>query len=160
MTEKPEDFTLTYQFKATPAAIYQATATRDGIAGWWTTDTDYDDRPGSVAHMRFPGNGFFTKMKVLALKPDALVHWKCIDAGHPPDSGFADLRDWVGTEVKFEIEPVSDEKTKLKFTHVGLGPLECHGLCSSIWSFYIGTSLRSLVETGTGQPHVTEGGAQ
>lgn len=160
MTAELEDFTLTYRLRTTPAAIYRAAATRDGIAGWWTTNTDYDNRPGSIAHMQFPGNGFFAKMKVVALKPDALVHWKCIDAAHPPDAGFADPKDWVGTEVKFEIEPVSDKETKLTFTHIGLTPLECHDLCSSIWSFYIGTSLKALVETGTGQPHVEEGAAQ
>lgn len=153
MPDRARDFTLRYVLEATPEAVYKAVATREGIAGWWTTDTSYDDQLGSVAHMRFPGNGFYATMKVIALEPNHLVHWQCIDSQHPPNTGFADLKDWVGTEVRFEIGPVNDRETQLVFTHIGLGPLECREVCSSIWSFYLGTSLREMLETGSGQPH-------
>jgi uncharacterized protein YndB with AHSA1/START domain len=153
MVDTDKDFTLDLLLKAAPAVIYAAVATRSGIASWWTTHTDYDDRTGSIAHMRFPGNGFYACMKVIAREPNSLVRWHCVDAGHPPQTGLSDLKDWTRTEVSFEIRPVSDNESRLVFTHAGLAPLECHDMCSRIWTFYIGTSLKSLVETGTGQPH-------
>lgn len=29
---------------------------------------------------------------------------------------------------------------------------ECFGICRNAWSFYVGDSLRSLLETGEGKP--------
>ena len=51
------------------------------------------------------------------------------------------------------------DKTELRFTHVGLVPaFECYGDCSGAWGFYINDSLRSLITTGKGQPNQTEEG--
>lgn len=114
-------------------------------------DNDFDGKVGSIATMRFPGAGFHARMKVLALEPDRRVHWKCIDAEHPPGVS-SDPRDWVKTEIILEIDWVSYSETRLVFTHVGLAPLECHDACSNIWGFYINTSLKKLVEQGKGEP--------
>lgn len=145
------DFTLVSTFRTVPRSLFQAVATEAGIRGWWTAMTEFDGKVGSVATMRFPDAGFYARMKVLALEPAHRVHWKCIDAEHPPGVS-SDPRDWVDTEIVFEINRVSDSKTRLTFTHAGLVPLECSGVCSNIWEFYINTSLRKLVEEGKGEP--------
>jgi len=137
------------------SALTVYASSRDGIAAWWTTRTQSANPLGSVAQMQFPRSGFFAKLKVVALRCDSLVHWMCVDAEHPADTGFADLKDWIGTEVKFEIEPVSDSQTRFVFTHLGLGTLACNDVCRIIWSHCIGASPRSLVESGTGKPHQT-----
>ena len=60
--------------------------------------------------------------------------------------------EWNGTDVVFEITR-KDDKTELRFTHVGLVPaFECYGGCSGAWGFYINESLRALIATGKGQP--------
>ena len=49
--------------------------------------------------------------------------------------------------------PAGDGGTTLTFTHVGLvEDHECYGVCVQGWDFYVGQSLRELVETGTGRP--------
>jgi len=148
---KGRDFKLECVLRAAPETVYRAAATQEGIYGWWTRFTEWDGALGSVATMRFPEAGFHARMEVLALDPNRRVHWRCIEARHPPGIS-SDPEDWVGTEILFEIEPVDDERTRLTFTHVGLTPLECSDVCTSTWEFYIDTSLRKLVEEGRGEP--------
>lgn len=64
--------------------------------------------------------------------------------------------EWKSTDIIFEIAK-KDDKTELRFTHVGLVPaIECYGDCSGAWSFYINDSLRSLITTGKGKPATRE----
>jgi hypothetical protein len=64
-----------------------------------------------------------------------------------------DKNEWKGTDIVFEIAK-KDDKTELRFRHVGLVPaIECYGDCSGAWGFYINDSLRSLITTGNGQPN-------
>ena len=78
---------------------------------------------------------------------------------HTADSHLNFVKDkteWNGTEIVFEITRKED-KTELRFTHVGLVPaFECYGDCSGAWGFYINDSLRSLITTGKGQPNRQE----
>lgn len=146
-----ESFSIKLSLEADAPTAYRAVATRDGIRGWWTTFANFDDNEGSVAEMRFPGSGFFAQMRVVRLDPPRLVHWVCVDAEHPPGVS-SDRRDWIGTEITFEIEEMAAGKTQLMFTHIGLPPLECYDTCSTIWDFYIRMSLKSYVENGRGEP--------
>jgi len=145
------DFIRNIALRADPATVYRAVATREGIQGWWTLFTDFDDREGSVAEMRFPTTGFFTRMLVEKLEPYKRVHWKCVDAIHPPGMS-KDRSDWIGTEVTFEIEPGEGDATRLLFTHAGLGALDCHDVCRVIWDYFLQTSLKAYVEEGQGKP--------
>jgi uncharacterized protein YndB with AHSA1/START domain len=54
----------------------QALATRDGLAGWWTTDTQGDSSVGCVLRCRFHAKGVEVggfDIKVLALQPATQV---------------------------------------------------------------------------------------
>jgi hypothetical protein len=80
----------------------------------------------------------------------------------PPDSTMSlrieseinyveDKREWTGTKILFEIS-VQDDKTLLRFTHLGLSPqVECFDSCSNSWSQLIQQSLLSLITTGKGE---------
>ena len=37
--------------------VYDAIATRDGLAGWWTVDTQGESAVGGVLRFRFPQGG-------------------------------------------------------------------------------------------------------
>lgn len=68
----------------------------------------------------------------------------------------ADPREWIGSEIRFELEPV-ENGTRVRFTHLGLVPdFECYENCSSAWGFYINTSLRDLIADGRGAPNDTQ----
>src|SRR5262245_8409 len=91
--------------KSPPADVYNALATRDGLAGWWTNDTQGDTRVGGVIHFRFGDRGFID-MKVLELQPRKRVVWQVIDG---PE-------DWIGTKVIWDLKP-EDDDTVILFKH-------------------------------------------
>src|SRR6185369_12903215 len=60
--------------KASSKEVYEALATRDGLAGWWTTSTKGNSELGGVMEFRFSADGREIggfDMKVLELRPEA-----------------------------------------------------------------------------------------
>lgn len=78
-------------------AIYQALTTREGLAGWWTTDTKGEgNQVGGILEFRFGAGGF--DMKVTGLSPSAGVLWEVIDG---PE-------EWLGTRISWELRQEGD----------------------------------------------------
>ncbi len=119
--------------------VYTALATRDGLAAWWTTDTQGQSTSGGVIQFRFPEGGF--DMKVLELRPAERVFWEVVEG---PE-------EWVGTTVSFDLKQEGDYAIVL-FKHQGWRePVEFMYHCSTKWATFL-MSLKSLVETGKGAP--------
>lgn len=126
-----------------PHDVYKALTKREGLAGWWTTDTQGESKIGGVLKFRF-GNGGFD-MKVLELHPGRRVLWQVIDG--PPE--------WIGTEISFDLKP-KDGWTIVLFKHEGWKePVEFMHHCSTKWGVFL-LSLKSLLETGKGEPWPNE----
>jgi uncharacterized protein YndB with AHSA1/START domain len=123
----------------TPAAVYDALATLDGLRGWWTEDTTGSSDLGGVILFRFgPGD---IEMKVVELVPNELVRWEVV--GGPAE--------WIGTLVDFRIAQDGDY-TIVLFGHTGWAePVEFMYHCSTKWASFL-LSLKELVETGSGRP--------
>ncbi|MFI7551653.1 SRPBCC domain-containing protein [Micromonospora sediminimaris] len=122
-----------------PEDVYAALTTVDGLANWWTTDTDGDGEVGGVLRFRFIPGGF--DMKVLESRPAELVLWEVVDG---PE-------EWIGTRVRFELKR-EDDFTIVLFRHEGWRePVEFMYHCSTKWAIYL-MSLKQLVETGKGEP--------
>jgi uncharacterized protein YndB with AHSA1/START domain len=120
---------------------YRALTTREGLAGWWTTDTQGSSEPGAVIRFRFGERGGFD-MKVLELDPSKRVAWQVV-------SGPAD---WLGTRVSFELEQAGDF-TSILFKHEGWKePVTFMHHCSTKWAVFL-LSIKSLLETGKGAPY-------
>ena len=130
--------------KASSDQVYKALTTRDGLAGWWTTNTQGDSKLGGVIKFRFSVDGreiggFDTK--VLELRPAERVLWQVIEG--PPE--------WIGTKVSFELKQ-DGEYSIVLFKHAGWKePVEFMHHCSTKWGSFL-MSLKSLVETGQGAP--------
>ena len=119
--------------------VYQALTTVDGLAAWWTTDTEGSG--DDVLRFRFGDVGGFD-MKVLELQPDTRVRWEVVDG---PE-------EWVGTTVTFDLKQ-EGEWTIILFAHEGWREqVEFMNHCTTKWALFL-MSLKSLVETGTGAPH-------
>ena len=150
---KPKkDFELSYIYEAPALAVYNALATQVGIRGWWTECCVVAKEEGECSALVFPHGNFFATMKVLTLKKSKLVEWRCLDCQHDDKMGFRNRHDWAGTKLSFRLKAQGKAETQLLFTHHGLGTLACHGACSSIWSFFLGQSLRQMLRTGRGMP--------
>ena len=125
--------------------VYEALTTRDGLAGWWTTDTRGEGNvAGGTVDFHFTRGGVEIgdiAMKVLELAPGKQVLWQVV--GGPAE--------WIGTRVAFELRQ-EGEYCGVLFKHQGWKePVEFMHHCSTKWAIFM-MSLKSLVETGKGAP--------
>jgi uncharacterized protein YndB with AHSA1/START domain len=125
---------------SSPDDTYDALATRDGLAAWWTNDTQGDSGIGETIRFRFGEKGGF-EMRVLELDPSRRVLWEVVEGP----------AEWIGTTVRFELRQESGY-TIVLFAHRGWKePVEFMHHCSTKWATFL-MSLKSLVETGKGDP--------
>lgn len=125
--------------KSSPDDVYKALTAREGLAAWWTNDTQGESKVGGVLQFRFDAGGF--DMKVLELHPAKRVLWQVVDG---PE-------EWIGTKVSFELKQDSDY-TIVLFKHQDWKqPVEFMHHCSTKWAIFL-MSLKSLLETGKGAP--------
>jgi hypothetical protein len=151
---KTKDFTTSFTVDQSPGEVFGAV---NNVRGWWAEEIDGStDKLG--AEFKFHHKDFHrSTQKITALAPGKKVAWHVVDSHL---NFVKDKTEWKGTDIVFEITR-KDDKTELRFTHVGLVPaLECYGDCSGGWSFYINDSLRSLITTGKGQPNPKEKGGR
>ncbi len=126
--------------KSSPNEAYNALTTREGLAGWWTTDTTGDCDVGGVIKFRFGDRGFID-MKVIEREPGRRVRWQV--TGGPGE--------WIGTTVGFDLAP-DEEWTVVRFKHQGWkDSSEFRDHCSTKWATFL-VSMKSLLETGKGAP--------
>ncbi|GAA1528018.1 SRPBCC domain-containing protein [Kribbella lupini] len=125
--------------KSTTAAdVLPALTTIDGLASWWTTDTEGDASVDGIIKFRFVPGGF--DMKVVEIKPDR-VRWEVAEG---PE-------EWMGTTITFDLKQ-DGEHTVVLFAHEGWRePVEFMNHCSTKWASYL-LSLKDYVETGKGAP--------
>ena len=124
---------------SSPDKVYDALTTIDGLAGWWARDTSGSTDVGDVIKFRFVPGGF--DMLVRDLVPAEQVVWEVVDG---PE-------EWVGTTISWQIKQAGDY-TIVLFEHRGWRePVEFMAHCSTKWAVFL-MSLKSLLETGTGQP--------
>lgn len=131
--------------KSSPDAVYQALATRDGLAAWWTADTQGEGGSvGGLLAFRFSADGVEIggfEMKVLALDPAKQVLWQVV--GGPAE--------WVGTRIHWALKQ-EGEYCIVLFTHQGWQEAqEFMHHCSTKWAIFL-MSLKALLETGKGAP--------
>ena len=130
--------------KSSTDEVYKALATREGLAAWWTGDTQGESKVGGALKFRFSADGVEIggfDMKVLELDPARRVLWQVVDG---PE-------EWIGTKIDFDLKQEGDYSVVV-FKHQGWKePVEFMHHCSTKWAIFL-MSLKSLVETGKGAP--------
>ena len=124
--------------------VYKALATREGLAGWWTTSTQGDSKVGGTIQFRFSEDGRDIGgfvMKVLELQPARRVQWQVVDGP----------AEWVGTKISFDLKQEGDWAVVLFKHQDWKEPVEFMHHCSTKWATFL-ISLKALVETGKGAP--------
>jgi len=125
--------------------VYEAIATPQGVAGWWTKDTTGEGTVAGTLTTTFNDDagkriGVF-ELEVTELDPAGSVDW-LVTSG--PD-------EWIGTHIHFDLKE-EDGFTVVLFSHTGWKePVEFMNHCSTKWATFL-MSLKSFVETGTGEP--------
>ena len=131
--------------KAPLDEVYKALTTREGLAGWWTNNTEGESKVGGTLQFRFSAGGVDIggfEMKVLELHPAERVLWQVV--GGPEE--------WIGTQISWDLKQ-DGEYCIVVFKHQGWKePVEFMHHCSTKWAIFL-MSLKSLLETGKGAPN-------
>ena len=84
--------------KSSPDEVYKALTTREGLAAWWTNNTQGESKVGGVLKFRFSAGGSEIggfDMKVLELQPAKRVLWQVVDG----PSGMDRHQDKFGSQT-------------------------------------------------------------
>lgn len=131
--------------RAPAAKVYEALATTDGVAGWWTKEATGISEVGGTIDVRFltqEGREIGRMdMVVVELEPNRKVHWRFREG--PPE--------WIGTDVTFDLSQEGDQTIVLFGHRNWREAAEFMAHCSMKWATFL-LSLRALVETGEGSP--------
>jgi len=131
--------------ESSPAQLYQALSAQDGLSAWWT-QAETNAEVGGLARFRFGPNGDHqVDMKIVELVPNESVAWQCVDGP------------WTNTtDFRFEIKP-HERGSVLQFANRGWEQADEFFMhCNCKWGFFLGVSLKSYLETGSGRPHPLE----
>jgi hypothetical protein len=141
-----QDYTTSIIVDATPEQAFNGI---NNVAGWWTENTEgSSQKTGDEFTVRF-GDVHVSTQKLVDSIPGKKVQWLVT---YSRLNFIEDKAEWTGTRISFDISQV-DQKTEIRFTHVGLVPdIECYDACSNAWAPYIEQSLFKLISTGVGQP--------
>lgn len=141
-----ENYTTSLTVDQTPEEVFAAI---NNVCGWWSGEIEgITDKLGEEWTYHYK-DIHYSKHKITELTTGKKIVWHVLDSYL---NFVEDKTEWIGTDITFDIFKVN-EKTKVRFTHVGLAPqAECFGKCSDAWGFYINTSLKSFIMTGKGEP--------
>jgi hypothetical protein len=127
---------------AAPSAAHAALTTQAGYRGWWAKNCDVSEKPGGEATLRFDKGGTPVTMKWRIDEQSAQrIRWTCI--GH-------DAPSWIGTTLEWIIAPEGDG-VSVTLTH-GDWREPVPDQVKQGWHHFVGDSLKSFLETGTGKP--------
>jgi uncharacterized protein YndB with AHSA1/START domain len=131
---------------APPEAVYEALTTAEGLAGHWTDQLEVPEEEGGTARFGFgPAWAQTLELRVDELDPARSVVWT-------PTGGFPG---WVGTSIRWRLEPSEDGGTVLGFRHTGWPDAEADGemaRCGYTWAMIV-DRLRAQLATGTRAPY-------
>ena len=141
-----QNFTTSFLVDQTPEQVFAAV---NNVRGWWSEEIDGStDKLGAEFKYHYKDLHRSTQ-RITEFVPNQKVVWHVLKSHI---NFVEDKSEWEGTDVVFEINR-KDDKTELRFTHVGLVPaFECYGKCSGAWGFYVNDSLHALITVGEGQP--------
>lgn len=119
--------------------IRDALTTRDGLVGWWTTDTDGSGAPGSMLSLGFPDAPARFSLRVDDVT-DGGVAWTSVGE-FPPH--------WRSTEIVFTIADDDDGSgCRVFFEHRGFDAADpMTGHTAFTWANLM-NSLKAYCETG------------
>ena len=142
---KKQDFTTTIVVDQTPKQVFNAI---NNPQAWWSGEIKGStDKLNDEFTYRYK-ELHLSKQRIVEMIPDQKVVWLVTES----KINYAeDKREWTDTKISFEISE-QDNKTQLRFTHLGLVPeIECFDSCSNSWSQLIQQGLFSLITTGKGK---------
>jgi len=137
------DYSRTLRLERPRAQVFDAIATRAGLAGWWASRVRGSTRPKGTIRLTFDGVDEHIDLEILTCKKPEQLVWRVVE--------HTSLDEWNDTTVHFTLQP-NEAGCTLSFRHAGLSPvLTCFEDCSAGWDYFL-DSLAAFVSTGRGRP--------
>lgn len=123
--------------------VYEAVATCEGLASWWTRKVEGDTTPGGMLRFFFGAPEPRVVVEVVEADAPRCVVWRCVDSAE----------EWIGTTMTFDLKPGAEGETALMFTHADWRePVEFMHHCSTKWGYLL-LGLKSGLEGGAATPY-------
>jgi len=137
-----QNFSTSFTVDQTSQEVFAAI---NNVRGWWTGEIEGNtDKLGDEFTYRY-ADIHYSKQKIIESIPAKKVVWHVTDARL---NFTQDMAEWKGTDITFDISK-KDDKTEVRFTHIGLVPeFECFNSCSNAWSSILNVGLRDLITRG------------
>lgn len=140
-----KDFTTTILVDQSPKEVFNAV---NNVGGWWQGEVKGSSEKLNDEFTYRMEDIHISKQKLVEVIPNKKVVWLVTESQL---NFIEEKNEWANTKIMFEISEINN-KTQLRFTHVGLFPeIECYSACSNAWGELIQKSLFSLITTGKGK---------
>jgi len=142
---QPKNYQNSITVNVTPGEAYEGIK---DVRGWWAKKVEgRSEQRWDVFTTRFGAT--FVTFEIMEDIPGKKIVWDVRDCHL---HWISDKKEWNGTRVVFEIEPVGD-RAKVTMTHVGLVPgAECYNDCENGWNEHFGESLVKHLTVHEGMP--------
>ncbi len=131
--------------KASPEKVFAAVATQAGLRGWWTADSNTDEKLGGNAEFGFGKRATVFRMAIEKLDPGRHIAWACL----------GDHQEWKGTTLNWVLTP-DGKDTILQFTHGNWrSASDYYAMCNSTWGELM-YRLKDYAEGKSPGPHWKE----
>ena len=121
-----------------PEKLFEAIS--KNLGDWWGNQDSPIDKEDVVFTVSW-GEPWY-KFQVIEYIPNQAMIWKCIDANQQIDGLTGVEKEWVGTEIHWEIKRLDRDRSLLEFEHKGLVPeFICFTFCSDSWGHFLESSL-------------------
>ena len=141
-----QDYTIQFTVDLTSHEVFNHI---NNVTTWWTDDMKgQSHKLNDLFTVQFADIHISTQ-KIVGLIPDKKIVWLVTDS----NLSFVEKKnEWTNTQIVFELTN-DNNKTQIKFTHMGLVPaVQCYDGCSKGWDYYIKGSLFKLLTEGKGTP--------
>jgi uncharacterized protein YndB with AHSA1/START domain len=136
------DIIQEFTINVPPARVFEAMATPQGLAQWWTKTSAGEPKSGAEYMLDF-GPEHEWKGKITRYTPDAAFELEMTTAHE----------DWIGTRVGCELRPDGKNSTRVRFYHTGWPEENEHWRVSCYcWAMYL-RILRRFLEYGETVPY-------
>jgi uncharacterized protein YndB with AHSA1/START domain len=127
---------------ASASKVYEALVSQAGYRRWWNAAGEVAEVVGGTADLHFirEGKPVNMRFRIDEMNANESVRWTCVGNDSPT---------WIGTTLNWRIREAGGE-VLLTFGHDGWKEAPPEMIAQS-WKHFLG-SLKSYVETGTGQP--------
>jgi uncharacterized protein YndB with AHSA1/START domain len=130
------------RIQAPVSKVYEALTRQAGYRGWWNAVGEVAEVVGGEAKLHFikEGKPVNMRFRIDEMKASDCVRWTCVAHDAP---------NWVGTSLTWRIKEAGGAAV-VSLDHSGWKDA-APDVVAQGWKHFVG-SLKSYVETGTGQP--------